>query len=40
LERTYHSAELLSQYLVVFGGEGVGDLGDLWIFNTSTFKWN
>lgn len=38
-ERTYHTAELYYPYLVVFGGEGVGDLDDLWIFNFMTLSW-
>lgn len=32
-ERTYHTAEFKFPYLVVFGGEGVDDLGDLWVYN-------
>lgn len=32
-ERTYHSSEILYPYLIVFGGEGVSDLDDLWLFN-------
>lgn len=38
-ERTYHSAEFLFPYLVVFGGEGVADLDDLWVFNFLTLSW-
>ena len=32
-ERTYHIAELKYPYLMIFGGEGVTDMDDLWIFN-------
>lgn len=37
--RTYHSAELFYPHLVVFGGEGISDLDDLWIFNFLTMTW-
>ena len=39
-ERTYHVAELCYPYLVVFGGEGVADMDDLWLFNMQTQRWN
>jgi hypothetical protein len=39
LERTYHIAEFKFPYLVVFGGEGVDDLGDLWVYNLETLSW-
>ena len=32
-ERTYHSSEMMYPYLVLFGGEGIADLDDLWVFN-------
>jgi hypothetical protein len=32
-ERTYHSSELLYPYLIVYGGEGIADLDDLWVCN-------
>lgn len=38
-ERTYHTAELFYPYLAVFGGEGVTDLDDLWVFNFLTLSW-
>jgi hypothetical protein len=38
-ERTYHTAELFYPYLVVYGGEGVSDLDDLWIFNFISMDW-
>ena len=38
-ERTYHTAELYYPYLVVFGGEGITDLDDLWAFNFNTMSW-
>ena len=38
-ERTYHAAELIYPYLVVYGGEGVADLDDLWVFNFLTLSW-
>jgi hypothetical protein len=38
-ERTYHSAEFIFPYLVVFGGEGIADLDDLWVFNFITLGW-
>ena len=38
-ERTYHTAELFYPHLVVFGGEGVGDLDDLWVFNLEDYSW-
>lgn len=38
-ERTYHIAELKFPYLAVFGGEGVTDLDDLWVFNFKTLGW-
>lgn len=27
-------------YLIVFGGEGVADMDDLWIFNFNTLGWS
>ena len=38
-ERTYHTAEMFYPYLVVFGGEGVSDLDDLWICNLEDNTW-
>ena len=38
-ERTYHTAEYRSGYLVVFGGEGIGDIDDLWIFDFKNSSW-
>ena len=38
-ERTYHSAEFVYPYLVVFGGEALVDLDDLWVFNFETEEW-
>jgi hypothetical protein len=38
-ERTYHTAELRFPYLAVFGGEGVGDLDDLWLFSFHSLRW-
>ena len=38
-ERTYHASELMYPYLVVFGGEGVCDMDDLWVFNFLTLSW-
>ena len=38
-ERTYHCTELIYPYLVVFGGEGVTDMDDLWLFNLETLRW-
>lgn len=38
-ERTYHTAELFYPYLAVFGGEGVADLDDLWVYNFETSAW-
>ena len=38
-ERTYHSGELIYPYLVVFGGESIADLDDLWVFNLQTSEW-
>lgn len=32
-ERTYHVAELCYPYLAIFGGEGLADMDDLWVFN-------
>lgn len=37
--RTYHTSELFYPHLVVFGGEGITDLDDLWIFNFLTMSW-
>ena len=31
--RTYHSANLIEDYLIIFGGENMGDLNDLNILN-------
>lgn len=39
-ERTYHVAELSYPYLLVFGGEGLADMDDLWVFNFQTERWN
>jgi len=30
---------LFYPYLVIFGGEGVSDLDDLWIYNFLTMSW-
>lgn len=38
-ERTYHSSSLMYPYLVVFGGEGIADLDDLWVFDLRTHLW-
>ncbi len=38
-ERTYHVAELRYPYLVVFGGEGLADLDDLWVFDFRSERW-
>ena len=38
-ERTYHVAELCYPYLVVFGGEGLADMDDLWVFNFNSKRW-
>ena len=38
-ERTYHVAELVYPYLIVFGGEGLSDMDDLWLFNFNTNDW-
>lgn len=38
-ERTYHTAELKFPYLAVFGGEGVADLDDLWLFSFHSLRW-
>lgn len=38
-ERTYHTSELAYPYLIVFGGEGVCDLDDLWVFNFLNLGW-
>jgi hypothetical protein len=38
-ERTYHAAELKYPYLAIFGGEGVADLDDLWVFNFQSLSW-
>jgi hypothetical protein len=38
-ERTYHVAEVRYPYLAVFGGEGVADMDDLWLFNFQTLSW-
>jgi hypothetical protein len=38
-ERTYHTAEIFYPYLVVFGGEGMADLDDVWTFNFETSSW-
>jgi hypothetical protein len=38
-ERTYHAAELVYPYLIVYGGEGIADMDDLWIFNFLTLSW-
>ena len=32
-ERTYHSSVMKNQLLVMFGGEGIADLDDLWVFD-------
>lgn len=37
--RTYHTAELFYPYLAIFGGEGISDLDDLWVFNFLTMGW-
>ena len=37
--RTYHTAELFYPNLVVFGGEGISDLDDLWVFNFLSMSW-
>lgn len=39
-KRNGHSANLLlNQYMVVFGGENIRDLNDLWIMDVKTHKW-
>lgn len=38
-ERTYHVAELKYPYMVVFGGEGLADLDDLWVFDFRSERW-
>ena len=38
-ERTYHSSAILYPYIVVFGGEGISDLDDLWAYNMETKTW-
>ena len=38
-ERTYHVAEFKYPFLIVFGGEGADDLGDLWIYDVRTLSW-
>lgn len=38
-ERTYHSSQLLYPYLIVYGGQGVADLDDLWVCHLETMKW-
>ncbi len=37
--RTYHTAELFYPNLVIYGGEGIADLDDIWIFNFLTMTW-
>ena len=38
-ERTYHSAEVVGKYLVIFGGEVLTDLDDLWVFDFQSQEW-
>lgn len=38
-QRTYHSSALLHPYLVVFGGQGIADLDDLWVYDLRTHNW-
>lgn len=38
-ERTYHVAEFKYPFLVVFGGESVDDLGDLWVYDVRNLTW-
>jgi hypothetical protein len=38
-ERTYHVAEFKYPYLVVFGGESVDDLDDLWVYDVRSLAW-
>jgi hypothetical protein len=37
--RSYHCAEIIDHYLVVFGGEFIEDLADTWIFDFNTNLW-
>ena len=37
--RTYHSACILSNYMVISGGEGHFDLNDIWALNLDTYQW-
>lgn len=39
IERTYHTSEFISNYLITFGGEAHWDLDDLWIFNFESEMW-
>lgn len=39
IERTYHTAEFVKGYLVVFGGEGHWDIDDLWVFDFELEQW-
>jgi hypothetical protein len=39
-QRSYHCAEIIGNYLVVFGGEFFHDLDDLWLYNLETHHWS
>ena len=38
-QRSYHCAEVIGKYLVVFGGEFFHDFDDLWLYNMETYHW-
>lgn len=38
-ERTYHIAEFKYPYLIVFAGEGIEDLQDLWAYDVRHLSW-
>lgn len=38
--RSYHTAEIIGDNLVVFGGEYVQELSDTWVYNFNTKLWN
>ncbi len=37
--RSYHSSEIFEKFLIIFGGEYLGDLNDLYVLDLSNGKW-
>ena len=38
-QRSYHCAEIIANYLVIYSGEFFHDLDDTWILNLNTNEW-